>query len=157
MSEWRDRLRPASFRGVEFHVEISARVGGRRIQMHEFPKRDQPYAEDLGRRGRLHPVTAYLIGGDYVFRRDDLVEALEREGAGALVHPTMGSFNVVCSTYNITERRERGGFCEIECQFMEAGARLSTSVREATDEVVKSQAETTSQNTAAATNESVSV
>ena len=92
---WQDRLRPASFRGVEFHVEIGAVASGRRIAQHEFPKRDEPYAEDMGRRIRRHPVTAYFIGFDYQLGRDDLIVALEEEGPGLLVHPTLGEFHVV--------------------------------------------------------------
>lgn len=123
---WRDRLRPASFRGAGFHVELNVVASGRRIAMHEFPKRDRPYAEDMGRRARRHPVTAYLIqcernGFDYVPERDELITALEAEGPGLLILPTLGEFEVVASEYNVTERRERGGYAEFEILFLESG------------------------------------
>lgn len=149
MSEWRDRLLPASFRGVEFKVEIGARSGGRRIQMHEFPKRDVPFAEDMGRRARVHPVTAYLIGSSYTAERDRLVSVLEREGSGELVHPTLGSFTVVCSTYTVIERRERGGFCEVDMQFVEAGSRTDLPGREDTQAAAWSSAEALGKQTVA--------
>jgi prophage DNA circulation protein len=130
MSEWRDRLRPASFRGVEFKVEVGSRTGGRRLAPHEFPKRDEPYTEDMGRKGRAFGVTGYLIGSDYQSQRDRLIEALEREGASQLVHPTLGQFQVSAGIYSCAERRERGGFCEVEMQFFEAGSQAPTSGRE---------------------------
>ena len=48
---WRDRLLDASFRGAAFRVEShSAEAAGRRAAVHQYPGRDTPYAEDLGRR-----------------------------------------------------------------------------------------------------------
>lgn len=46
-SGWRDRLRDASFRGVPFSVDDDDASFGRRVQLHEYPKRDKPYTEDL--------------------------------------------------------------------------------------------------------------
>ena len=54
-------LQPASYNGVPFHVETAGRASGRRIVPHEFPKKDIPTAEDLGRRIRRFAVTAYII------------------------------------------------------------------------------------------------
>src|SRR5690348_3948807 len=107
---WRDRLVPASFRGVQFHVEIQARSGGRRLAPHEYPKRDDPYTEDMGRRGRAFSITAYLIGPGFRDDRDALISALETEGPGLLRLPTGHAMQVLCSTYNAAERRERGGY-----------------------------------------------
>ncbi|AWN43170.1 DNA circularization N-terminal domain-containing protein [Methylobacterium durans] len=121
-SPWRARLRPASFRGAEFHVEVGTRAGGRRVALHEFAKRDDPYAEDMGRRAIRNAVTAYLVGPDYLDDRDILIESLDAEGPGLLIHPTLGEFDVVCDGFNAIERRERGGYVEIECTFIEVGS-----------------------------------
>ena len=48
-TSWREDLRPASFRGVPFLVDESHVVIGRRVVLHEYPLRDKPYAEDLGK------------------------------------------------------------------------------------------------------------
>lgn len=128
MADWKQSLRPSSFRGVQFFVDAAGRSGGRRNHVFEFPKRDQPYTEDLGRRARKFPVTAYLIGDDYTRRRDELTAALEREGPGLLVHYTMGTHNVSIDTYNAVERRDRGRYCEIEMQFLEAGQAPSVGI-----------------------------
>ncbi len=112
---------PASFRGAQFHVETGSKSGGRRIVNHEFPKRDIPYAEDMGRKSRRFPIVGYLIGEDYVQRRNALVSACEAGTPGMLQHPTMGMQLVVCDGYTVTERRERGRMCEVEMNFVEAG------------------------------------
>ena len=36
---------------MPFYVEIASKSGGRRTAFHQFPKRDTPYAEDMGRDG----------------------------------------------------------------------------------------------------------
>jgi prophage DNA circulation protein len=139
-SPWRARLRPASFRGVPFHVEVGGRSAGRRLAFHEFPKRDVPYTEDLGRRGRAFPITGYCIGPFYLDERDDLLEALDEEGAGTLVHPTLGEFEVKVGQCAAQERRERGGYVEIEMQFFEAGEDDAFDVQDDTQDQLRTQA-----------------
>ena len=57
---WRDAMLPATFRGVEFHVELDTRASGRRTVVHEYPKRDLPYSEDMGRAAIRFSFTGYL-------------------------------------------------------------------------------------------------
>lgn len=135
------RIRPASFRGVAFHVEVGGKTGGRRLAPHEFPKRDEPYTEDMGRKGKSFPITAYLIGEDWREQRDALTDALDAEGPGLLVHPTLGEFDVCCGPYTAIERREKGGFCEVEIQFLEAGGDTPFTVVDATQDLVRTAAD----------------
>ena len=60
-SPWRARLLPAHFDGRMFHVEAGSQEGGRRIVTHEFPKKDLPYSEDMGRKATEYAVRGYLI------------------------------------------------------------------------------------------------
>lgn len=126
-NDWKARLVPASFGGVEFKVDVSARAGGRRTVLHEFPKRDTPYAEDMGRAAKRFTIAGYVIGGDYFDQRDALIDALESEGASTLVHPTMGEFQVNPGPYSVTEHRERGRIAEFEMSFVEAGSNFNSS------------------------------
>jgi prophage DNA circulation protein len=127
ISPWRMRLQPASYNGVLFHVDASARASGRRIALHEFPKRDIPYSEDMGRKAKRFTVAAYVIGPFFEDQRDALIEQFEAEGTGRLVLPTSTDEKlVVVDAYSITERRERGGYAEIEIHFIEAGQDIST-------------------------------
>ena len=73
-SPWRKDLQPASFRGAFFHVETNSKENGRRIVVHEFPKKDLPYAEDMGRRAYEFSVRGYCIvyPKDLVGERNEL-------------------------------------------------------------------------------------
>jgi prophage DNA circulation protein len=125
---WRETLQPASFNGAGFFVAIDAKGGGRRNVVHEFPKLDTPYAEDMGRRARKFTISGYVIqnssnGYNYQPGRDALIAALETEGPGVLVHPTLGTDAVQPDVYSVTERLEdRGGMAEFEMTFVEAGS-----------------------------------
>ncbi|MFN3686094.1 DNA circularization N-terminal domain-containing protein [Salinarimonas sp.] len=118
---WRNRLRAASFRGVPFHVEEVAQSGGRSLVEHDFPKRDEPYFEDMRRQTRRMVVVGYTIGPLYDIQRSALVAACEAEGPGTLVHPTLGEILVRCEFVGNVERREDGGFAQIDMTFVEAG------------------------------------
>lgn len=89
-----DKLRPASFRGVPFQVETTDLGAGRRTQLHEYPQRDKPYVEDLGRATRDLAFTGYVVGDDYVDQANKLLAALEEFGPGDLVHPWFGTLTV---------------------------------------------------------------
>jgi prophage DNA circulation protein len=121
---WRAMLVPALFRGAPFHVDANARSSGRRLVVHEFPKRDVPYAEDMGRKARTFPVTGYVIGPTYVIQRELLELALEAEGPGLLILPTLlqrDSILVQVRDYTVRETRQAGGMAEFDMQFVEAG------------------------------------
>jgi hypothetical protein len=114
---WRDALLPAMFDGVPFFCDTGVRETGRRAVVHEYPKRDIPYAEDMGRRAVQYSVRGYVIaymkdaginpssgnqtimpaGGfaaslymrDYRIARDLLQARLDDPGAGVLQLPNM--------------------------------------------------------------------
>jgi prophage DNA circulation protein len=142
---WRSQLYPATFRGAEFHVEVREKESGRRDVLHEFPHRDQPYSEDLGRRARRFSVNGYVIGPNYITLRDALIAALEVEGPASLVLPTQGQQQVQVDHYTVTERRERGGVAEFQMTFTEAGGPVSYSTNTATVAAVSDAATAASQ------------
>ncbi|MCA1419494.1 DNA circularization N-terminal domain-containing protein [Bradyrhizobium sp. BRP23] len=121
---WRERFQQASFRGAIFYVESGARSSGRRVVVHTYPKRNDPYSEDMGRTPISYHVSGFLIGPNYLDARDILIAALEADGPGTLQMPLdyMGqNLEVMAGTYTITEVRERGGYCAIEMEFTEFG------------------------------------
>lgn len=120
---WRLMLVPASYCGVQYHVEQQARSSGRRIVLHEYPKRDLPYSESMGRHAIRYQVTGYLIGPNYHQAKRALVEALESQDGGPLVDPYLvAPLMAVCERYSVTETRERGGYCTLEMSFVELGS-----------------------------------
>src|SRR5262245_13364932 len=129
---WRDALMPASFRGIQFHVEAGSRENGRRIVLHEFPKKELPYAEDMGRKAFEFTVRAYCIAypfdterelyrRDYRVPRDALMRELEREGHGSLQLPGLPPMYVVVQRYRVTEEEKAGGYCTFDISFVEFG------------------------------------
>jgi prophage DNA circulation protein len=144
---WRKALMPASFNGARFHCEANGRESGRRIVQHQFPKKDLPYAEDMGRQARSFTVRGYCIVFpydseyplyqlDYRKPRDALIAQLEAEGPGTLQLPTQPSQQVVCPRYRMTEEERFGGYCVIDMQFEEYGLDPSVVPDVATAQVV---------------------
>lgn len=122
---WRDNLRPASFRGVKFFVTSDSLQFGRRIQIHEYPQRDKPFVEDLGKKARQYQFEAFVIGPDYMSGRDALIEACEKPGAGELIHPKYGCVSVVPSSEGeVNESTDFGGMAKIRLSFIEAGEQI---------------------------------
>lgn len=84
----------AKFRHVLFHVSGAETTVGRRTVVHEFPMRELPFPEDMGKKGTEFVVDGFLIGDDYLFQMQDLISALMEPGPGTLVHPSMGTLQV---------------------------------------------------------------
>lgn len=143
MSTWQFKLQPASFRGVYFKVSDDEATFGRRTTTYEYPNRDTPFTDDMGRTARRYAVSAYVIGNDYMAQRDRLLTELEKGGSGTLIHPFYGSLTVhVDREIKVHHSRENGGMCELSLQFVEsgmlsyptAGAATAQKVEEAADE-----------------------
>ncbi|PWT90379.1 MAG: hypothetical protein C5B54_07300 [Acidobacteria bacterium] len=153
---WRSRLRLAGFKGQPFYVDQQGRSSGRRTVVHEYPKRDMPYTEDMGRHAMRYQITGYLVQAprdpqgtgpehemyhgmfrDYDLARDNLERVLCEPSPGPLNDPYNPGFILqgyssqplfMCERYTIVEQRERGGFCSIEMSFVEAGAAAGAGV-----------------------------
>lgn len=118
---WRDQLQKATFRNVAFEVESDDATFGRRVEVHEYPQRDIPYAEDLGRKARERNIVAFVIGDDYMARRDALLAAFEKAGAGELVHPYYGRMMVTVTDVRVSHSLTEGGMCRFQISFIESG------------------------------------
>lgn len=121
---WRDELRPGSFRGVPFETTDHELSGGRRGPLHEYPNRDKPLFEDMGRRSRKFQISVFVIGEDYATKRDNLIAAFEEPGKGTLVHPYYGELQVNCTNYRVRETFRRGRQATITIDFVEAGENI---------------------------------
>lgn len=128
------RLLPARFRDAPFHVDAGSRENGRRIVTHEFPKRELPYSEDMGRQAmafqvrgycitypRNNPEASVLYRRNYQIARDLLLAELEKEGDGYLQMPTLPEMKVVVRGYRLSEDEKHGGYCVFDMQFVEQG------------------------------------
>lgn len=127
---WRDNLQPASYRGANFYVESSTHEGGRRSVVHQFLNRDEPYIEDIGEEAKGYTIEAYVVQNagnsfDYFQERDALIRALQRKGAGLLIHPYYGFKKVIVDgKYSVSETIQDGGIARFSITFTEDGVRV---------------------------------
>jgi prophage DNA circulation protein len=118
-----------SFRGASFVLSLGELAGGRKVVVHDYPFRNQAFAEDLGLRGRVLRVEGYVVSDprvtdrdDYVAARDALQDALEQPGPGTLVHPYYGARLVVVPQYNIRETIDELRIAHFQIDFFETAA-----------------------------------
>ena len=132
---WRDQLMPATYAGQQFHCEANSREGGQRIVTHEFPKKDLPYSETMGRHAMEFTVRGYFIvypkntnqplyQRDYRAPRNNLINILDAGNPGVLQLPTQAPMWVVCTRYRMTEEERFGGYCTVDMTFIEYGKTL---------------------------------
>lgn len=118
MSDWLNKLLPASFRGLQFHLIKSPETEvGRRTADHEYAGRDEPYSEDTGRKQRVYTVPGGVDGADFIQKAHALQDAFETEGPGLLVHPHHGELYVTVSA----RIRFEGRFASFVLTCKEAG------------------------------------
>lgn len=150
---WRDRYRPASFRGSPFHVDSHDYETGRRAVVHELPQVEEPIVEDLGRSADRFRVTGYVLGPEYMTLRDRLIAVCRnrqgsisatRRASGTLVHPYLGTREVICLSCRVHEETREGGIARVELTFTEVGAAIVPFVPDATEGEADSAAETAS-------------
>ena len=121
-------LRKASYEGIHFDVDSATLSFGRRTVTHEFPQRDAPYVEDLGKATRQFSIQGFIVGDDFIDRSKRLIDKIEsqvgtdrRANHGKLVHPWLGSLEVTpidnpSITYDKAKR-----ICTFTLTFLEAG------------------------------------
>ena len=140
------KLYEASFRGVPYHVtKVDLKVG-RRTVVHEYPQRDKPYVEDIGRAARRLSFTAFVVGDDYIQQADKLIGASETVGPGTLIHPQLGEMKCCleqASTNTFTDSSRTA--CVVltavesgELEFPKAGTDAVSKVLESADALEKS-------------------
>lgn len=160
VGEWRTKWRQAKFRDAMFYVESDQRGSGRRVALHQYPKRNIPYAEDMGRAAIQIQVNGYVIGRptlsegprrpavdqlatDYWTMKNDLIRALEKDGPGELCLPMqfeLKDLEVMVQGYTVTESRERGGMAMFQMQFVEYGSPRYRVTISTPDEILKTAA-----------------
>ncbi|MDO8294383.1 MAG: DNA circularization N-terminal domain-containing protein [Gallionella sp.] len=119
---WKDNLQPATLAGAPFEVESAELTLGRRVQTHEYPGRDKPYTEELGRAARKVSIEAFLVGDDFMAKRDKLLAVLESGGAHELVHPWHGRMTVnVDGDCRVRHGAREGRYCAVSISLVESG------------------------------------
>ncbi len=132
MSDWTDSLQQASFRGLPFAVLGGDGAHGRRLAVHEYPFKDKPWAEDIGRDTRQFRINGFLItdsavygGGDVIDQLNAMIGAAEANGSGTLVHPVLGELTVSIPRggFTHTMQWDQGRYFAISFVCLESGER----------------------------------
>lgn len=119
--DWLQSLFSASFRGVPFWVEKDEEEGGRRLVVHEFPMRDDPFVEDLGELKRTFSLTAYVASESADAESSAVVMACQSRGAAVLVLPMQGPVTVQCESVKRSRERDKHGYVAFELKFVRDG------------------------------------
>lgn len=127
MSDWRENIQQASFRGKLFNVDVTTMDFGRRVTHHKLPFKDEPFAEDLGREGRKFTISAVIddttvTNQGYFKSRDELIDFIENDDSpGTLILPTLGKHVVRPVGCSVTFSNTVGGMETLQLTFVEAG------------------------------------
>lgn len=119
---WKTRYQKGSFRGVPFRTASHELSSGRRVVTHSLPGRDDPVTEDMGRTARNFTIECWVAGTDYYDERNALLDALEADGPGTLVHPWHGTQRVRVLDIVQGESTEEGGYAWFSVTYGEAGS-----------------------------------
>ncbi len=128
--------RQCSFRGVPFAVIGSGGRNGRKTAVHDYPFRDTPKVEDLGRAGRGFRVRGFVCGTLFRSQFDLVLAAVEQAGPGLLIHPTRGVVNAAVLDFDWNEPDGIAGVIEFQFEFLEQRSLLSTTVLAAAQAVI---------------------
>jgi prophage DNA circulation protein len=128
MAGWRDNLRQGEFRGAKFMWKDEfAQGNGRRGPDHEYPLRDTPFAEDLGRKSQSFTLNVVTIGATEDADRKALIAACNKPGAGKLVHPLWGEQMVMCRGCNPRVSTRELGVTFFVLTFSDAGSQANAA------------------------------
>lgn len=116
-------LRPAALRGLPFYVQVSEDEPTRRWVSHEFPGRDDPWHEDLGKKTRSYSLEGLLIGADVVLQAKAFAAAADAPGPATLLHPWYGPVEVVVIECRIRHDVNEARVARIALKLERAGRR----------------------------------
>lgn len=118
---WSENMQDATFRGVRFDVVNTRDSVERSLAQHEYPYLDGADIEDLGAQPRSLQLTAILWGDVYETQLQSLIQALDKKGAGDLIHPIFGSMpNMQVKVYQVNHEAENVDACTLDIQFVQS-------------------------------------
>lgn len=120
--DWLSTLWSASYKGVPFYAEQTSQEGGRRLVVHEFPFRDDPFIEDLGEKAATFSITAYVASDAADIEAAAFSAILASDGPGLLVLPTHGPIEARCETFSRKQEKDRHGYIAFEAKFYRDGS-----------------------------------
>lgn len=75
----------------------------------------------MGRVTREIKLEAFVIGEQFIELRDNLLNALDKPGAGELIHPWYGRLMATATECDVSHERREGGMARFSLMFVEDG------------------------------------
>ncbi len=136
---WRDQLNPGSINQIPFFTEEGDNDFGIRAVQHEYPLKDEPYIEVMGKKKRVHSIRGFLIGEDYMDLRDRLIVLAESGRTVQLVHHFLGRITVIVIAFRPSESTREYGQCRFTLEVIESGEKKYPTERTNTPGLVLSE------------------
>ncbi|WP_066568035.1 DNA circularization protein [Snodgrassella sp. CFCC 13594] len=121
MSMWYNNLQPASYKGTAFDVLSVDDRNEKALAEHARPFVNGIDLEDMGTQGRQCQVSAVYYGLGFDAKMVALMNALEEQGAGVLVHPFFGRMqNMIASSWSFHTEADMVNYVALDITFREA-------------------------------------
>jgi len=115
MTDWTQRLLPASFNGIAFHVESADVEAGHRVTTTTIPNGGH-ILESFGPQARKFEIEAYFTGLNAPATAASLVAAAETRHAGVLVLPDSGAQAVRLTKARRSFEKDKLGFVAVSLE-----------------------------------------
>jgi len=145
-SHWKNQLRIASWKGLDFRVESTDLTGGWDVTIDTIPVKEtaassdgnkeaeqkianqlRPGAEsakakDISRKVKTHHVAMHFVGPNYLIYRNSMIALLDEGGHGDLILPSMGKIKAIAGEYRTMFDNKEGGYEFLEVDFYEVSS-----------------------------------
>lgn len=110
-----------SFLGVPFKISRERGEGGRRGPLHEYPDRDEPLHEDMGRKALRFELGIYFVGADADLRWRLFDTLLWKGRAGPLILPGLRRERMKAVSWSHDRDRSQANWVACQVTFVEPG------------------------------------
>lgn len=122
MRDWSSTLWSASVDGIPFWISRDHEDGGRRLGVHEYPGRDDPFVEDMGAAKRTYGIDGYVASDAADSEIGALMARLAGGGIHILVLPITGPVSVRCEKVSRAHALDRLGYVAFTASFIRVGS-----------------------------------
>lgn len=118
---WLRAFRPATFRGVQFEVDVEGAAGARRLSVSPIAYADQSVIEDMGRDPHTFAIRAYVVGDAADARAGLFMSMLAQKGPGMLVLPMLPPLRARVLQWSLSREKDYAGHVSFDIEYIEEG------------------------------------
>lgn len=130
------QLLPAQFRSSPFLYVDETTDRGQKLAIHEYPNRDDRFAEPLGKIPPIIKMTGEVHGDDYIIKRLNFERDLEIPGLGKLQHPIYGTIEVQAGPFTVLSNQKEIGKFTFNLIFYNSKSEITPRVLPATSTTI---------------------